>query len=86
MTYSDASPADYVILEILLLLVLMAAPKSEFMDKRSTYMREVFITNYPEDTICGESLARILTKPTERDSDLLQAQAIDVLAQSNLML
>jgi len=49
-------------------------------------MREVFITNYPEDAVSGEGLARILTKPTERDSDLLQAQAIDILAQSNLML
>lgn len=49
-------------------------------------MREVFVTNYPEDTVSGESLAKILTKPTERDSDLLQAQAIDILAQSNLML
>jgi len=49
-------------------------------------MREVFVTNYHEDTTCGESLARVLTKPTERDPDLLQAQAIDVLAQSNLML
>jgi len=49
-------------------------------------MREVFVTNYPEDTICGEGLAKILTKPTEKDSDLLQAQAIDILAQRNLML
>jgi len=49
-------------------------------------MREVFVTNYPEDAVSGESLARILTKPTEKDSDLLQAQAIDILAQSNLML
>jgi len=49
-------------------------------------MREVFVTNYSEDTTCGEGLATILTKPRERDSDLLQAQAIDILAQSNLML
>jgi len=81
-----ASLADYVILENLLLLVLIVAPKSEFMDKRSAFMRDVFVTNYPEDTTCGERLARILAKPTERDADLLQAQAIDVLAQSNLML
>ena len=77
---------DYVILENLLLLVLIVAPKFEFMDKRSAFMREVFVTNHPENTMCGEGLARILTKPTERDSDLLQAQAIDILAQSNLML
>ena len=49
-------------------------------------MREVFVTNYPEDTTCGEGLAGILAKPRERDSDLLQAQAIEILAQSNLML
>jgi len=49
-------------------------------------MREVFVTNYPEDAVSGENLAKVLTKPTERDSDLLQAQAIDILAQSNLML
>jgi hypothetical protein len=78
--------ADYVILENLLLLVLIVAPKFEFMDKRSAFIREVFVTNYPENIICGESLARVLTKPTERDSDLLQAQVIDILAQNNLML
>ncbi|KAF9648423.1 hypothetical protein BDM02DRAFT_2278694 [Thelephora ganbajun] len=76
---------DYVVLENLLLLVLIIAPKFEFMDQRSTFMREVFVMNHPEDTVCGESLARILTRPAERDSDLLQAQAIDVLAKSNLI-
>jgi len=75
-----------VVLENLLLLVLIVAPKSEFLDKRSAFMREVFVTNHPEDTVCGDSLARILTKPTERDSDLLQAQTINILAKSNLML
>jgi hypothetical protein len=80
------TPTDYVVLENLLLLVLIVAPKFEFMDKRSAFMREVFVTNCPEDTICGETLARILTKPTERDSDLLQAQAIDILAKSKFML
>ena len=80
------APADYIILENLLLLVLIVAPKFEFMEKRSNFMREVFVTNYPKDTTCGDTLARILTKPTERDSDLLQAQAMDVLAKSNLML
>ena len=84
--HSPASLTDYVILENLFLLVLLVAPKSEFMDKRSNFMHEVFVLNCPEDTICGETLARILTKPTERDSDLLQAQAIEVLAGSNLML
>lgn len=69
-----------------MLLVLIVAPKFDSMDKRNTFMREVFVTNYPEDAMCGENLARILAKPTERDSDLLQAQAIDVLAKSNLML
>ena len=68
------------------MLVLIVAPKFEFMDKRSAFMREVFVTNHPEVAVCGEGLARILTKPTEKDSDLLQAQAIDILAQSNLML
>ena len=77
---------DYVVLENLLLLVLIIAPKSEVMDKRSVFMREVFVTNYPGDTICGERLAEMLTKPTERDSDLIQAKAMDILAQSNLML
>ncbi|KAF9783839.1 hypothetical protein BJ322DRAFT_882244 [Thelephora terrestris] len=76
---------DYVILENLFLLVLIVAPKFESMDKRSGFMREVFVANYPQDTICGESLARMLAKPTERDSDLLQAQAIEILAKSNLM-
>jgi hypothetical protein len=75
-----------VILENLFLLVLIVAPKFESMDKRSGFMREVFVANYPQDTICGESLARMLAKPTERDSDLLQAQAIEILAKSNLML
>lgn len=84
--HSCASLADYVILENLLLLVLIIAPKSELADKRGAFMREVFVTNYPGNTICGEGLARVLTKPTERDSDLLQAKAIDILAQSNLML
>ena len=80
------TPTDYVVLENLLLLVLIVAPKFEFLDKRSAFMREVFVTNCPEDTICGETLARILTKPTEGDSDLLQAQAVDILAKSNFML
>jgi len=75
-----------VVLENLLLLVLIVAPKSEFLAKRSAFMREVFVTNHPEDTVCGDGLARILTKPTEKDSDLLQAQAINILAKSNLML
>ena len=75
-----------MILENLFLLVLIVAPKFESMDKRRSFMHEVFVTNYPQDTICGENLARILTKPTERDSDLLQAQAIEILAKSNLML
>lgn len=78
--------ADYIILENLFLLVLIVAPKFETMDKRNSFMREVFVTNYPKDTICGESLVRILAKPNARDSDLLQAQAIEVLAKSNLML
>jgi len=78
--------ADYVVLENLLLLVLIVAPGFESMGKRSTFVREVFVTGYPEDTICGENLAKILTKPTERDSDILQAQAIDILANGNLML
>lgn len=81
-----SSRADYVVLENLLLLVLIVAPGFESMGKRSAFVREVFVTGYPEDTICGENLARILTKPTERDSDILQAQAIDILAKSNLML
>lgn len=75
-----------MVLENILLLVLIVAPKSEFMDKRGAFMREVFVTNYPEDDICGEALAGILAKPTQSDSDLLQAQAINILAQSNLML
>ena len=78
--------ADYVILENLLLLVLIVAPKFHSMDKRSSFMREVFVMNYPWDTICGESLVTILAKPTARDSDVLQAQAIEVLAKSNIML
>ena len=56
------------------------------MDKRGAFMREVFVTNYPEDSMYGEDLAKILTKPTEKDSDLLQAQVIDILAKGNLML
>ena len=75
-----------MILENLLLLVLLVAPKFDVMDERTNFMREVFVTNYPEDAICGENLARILAKPTEKDSDLLQAQVIELLAQSNLML
>lgn len=80
--------ADYVILENLLLLVLIVAPKfdSASIEKRSNFMREVFVMNNPNDAICGESLAKILGKPTARDSDLLQAQAVDILAKSNLML
>lgn len=78
--------SDYIILENLLLLVLIVAPKFESMDKRTSFMREVFVTNYPKDTTCAESLVKILAKPTERDSDILQAQAIDILAKSNLML
>ena len=80
------SRADYVVLENLLLLVLIVAPGFESMGKRSAFVHEAFVMGYPEDTICGENLARILTKPTERDSDVLQAQAIDILAKSNLML
>lgn len=75
-----------MILENLLLLTLIVAPKSESMDKRGAFMREVFVTNYPEDSMYGEDLAKILTKPTEKDSDLLQAQVIDILAKGNLML
>ena len=81
-----SSHADYVVLENLLLLVLIVAPGFEPMGKRGAFVREVFLTGYPEDNICGENLANILTKPTERDSDILQAQAIDILAKSNLML
>jgi hypothetical protein len=83
---SSHALADYIILENLFLFVLIIAPKFESMDKRRSFMREVFVMDYSEETICGESLAKILAKPTERDSDLLQAQAIDVLANSNLML
>ena len=68
------------------MLVLIIAPKPGVMDKRSAFMREVFVTNYPGDTTCGEGLAKILARPTERDSDLIQAKAMDILAQSNLML
>ena len=81
-----AQLTDYVVMENLLLLILIVAPKFEPMDKRSAFMREVFVTNHPEDIMYGESLAKILTKPTEKDSDLLQAQAIDILAKGNLML
>lgn len=49
-------------------------------------MREVFVTNCPGDTACGEGLAKLLAKPTEKDSDLIQAKAMDILAQNNLML
>lgn len=80
------SLADYVVLENLLLLVLIVAPKFEVMAERSAFVRGVFVAGDSEDTRCGEDLARILTKPTKSDSDLLQAQAIDVLAKSNLML
>lgn len=75
-----------MILENLFLLVLIVAPKPESMDERSNFMREVFVMDYSEETICGENLASILAKPIERDPDLLQAQAIDVLANTNLML
>jgi len=78
--------ADYVVLENLLLLVLIVAPGVESVGERGAFVREVFVTGYPEDVICGENLARVLAKPTERDSDILQAQAIDILAKSNLML
>ena len=81
-----SSCADYVVLENLLLLVLIVAPGFESMEKRSAFVHEVFVTGYPEDTTSGENLARILTKPTEKDSDILQAQAIDILARNNLML
>jgi len=70
-----SSRVDYVVLENLLLLVLIVAPGFESMGKRGAFVHEVFVTGYPEDTICGENLAKILTKPTGRDSDILQAAA-----------
>jgi len=81
-----SSRLDYVVLENFLLLVLIVSPGFESMGKRSAFVREVFVTGYPEDSVRDESLAKILTKPTETDSDILQAQAIDILAKSNLML
>lgn len=66
--------------------MLIVAPKFDVIEKRNNFLREVFVMDYSEETICGENIARILAESTEMDSDLLQAQAIDVLAKSNLML